>query len=62
MIRNEEAVNDILGILSLDRNNVSLYVKMDLDRYIQDMIDEEGADAYCVGWDDCHEAYPVRLL
>ena len=59
MIYNEEIVNSILDILSIKRKSVSLYVKMDLDKYIQDIIDERQADAYCVGFEEGekHEKY-----
>ena len=52
MMYNEEQVNDILDILGIKRKSVSLYVKMDLDRYIQNIIDERQADAYCIGFEE----------
>lgn len=50
MMYNEEQVNDILDILGMNRKDVDIYVKMELDKYLQDIIDERQADAYRVGY------------
>lgn len=55
MINNIDEVNDILDILGIDRKSVSLYTKMDLDRIVSKIKDNETVKAYNAGYVDASE-------
>lgn len=55
MINNIDEVNEILDILGIDQKSVSIYTKMDLDRVVDKIKDNECAKAYNAGYVDASE-------